>query len=129
MLAFQLRDTEFNAVAVSVALWLLVILPATAANVVEVAPAGTITEFAETGNNVLLLDNNTSIPPVGAAEFRLTAQVVVPPELKLLGLQANFITGSTCPMAVLAQKQASIPNRTLLPMRRLLIIILSEVLN
>jgi hypothetical protein len=68
---------------------LLEMLPAAAVNVAEVAPAGTVTDVPDTGNSVLLLDSNISIPPVGAAILNVTVHVVVPPELKLAGVQAS----------------------------------------
>jgi len=64
-------------------------LPAVAVNVVEVVPAGTITELDPGGSRVLLLDSKISVPAAGAAPFNVTVHVVDAPELKLFGLQAN----------------------------------------
>jgi len=52
--------------AVRVAVWLVAIAPAVAVNVVEVDPAGTVTEAA-TGITVALLARSTAVPPLGAA--------------------------------------------------------------
>jgi hypothetical protein len=41
-------------------------LPAVAVKLAEVEPAGTVTE-AGTGNAVVLLDKDTTLPPLGAA--------------------------------------------------------------
>ena len=60
-----------------------------AVNVVEIAPAGTVTEVADTSSSALLLDSDTNIPASGAALLRVTVHVVADPELKLLGLQAS----------------------------------------
>jgi hypothetical protein len=65
------------------------IVPAVAVNVVEVAPAGTVTEPAWTGSSALLLAGETSVPPLGAALLSVTVHVVAAPELKLFGLQAS----------------------------------------
>ena len=53
-------------VAVMVAVWLVVMVPRLAVKVVEVPPAGTVTE-AGTVSAVLLLESATALPPVGAA--------------------------------------------------------------
>ena len=76
---------------------MVAIVPAVAVNVVEVAPAGTVTEAAGTGSSVLLLDSDTTVPPLGTALLSVTVQVVAAPELKLLGLQASedSATGAT----------------------------------
>jgi len=76
---------------------LVAIVPAVAVNVVEVAPADTVTEAARTVSSVLLLDRSTTVPPLGAALLSVTVQVVAAPELKLLGLQASedSATGAT----------------------------------
>lgn len=66
--------------------------PAVAVKVVEVVPAGTVTEV-DTGNRVLLLDSKTSMPPAGAAVLTVTVQVVAVPEVTLVGLQVSFETG------------------------------------
>ncbi len=60
-----------------------------AVKLVEVDPAGTVTEAAGTGNNVSLLDMDTTVPPVGAVLLNPTVQVVAAPEAKLVGLHAS----------------------------------------
>jgi hypothetical protein len=60
-----------------------------AVNVVEVVPAGTMTELEPSRSSVLLLDSKTSVPPAGAAPLNVTVHVVEAPEFKLFGLQAN----------------------------------------
>jgi hypothetical protein len=65
------------------------IVPAVAVKVVDTDPAGTVTEFAGTGSNELLLDKETALPPAGAGALRLTVQTVAAPEFKLVGLQAS----------------------------------------
>lgn len=56
---------------------------------VEVAAEGTVTDVAVTGNKVLLLANETTVPPVGAALLNLTVHVVAAPEFKVVGLQVS----------------------------------------
>ena len=80
-----------------------------AVNVVEVVPAGIVTELDPSGRSVLLLDSRTSIPPVGAAAFKVTAHVVDAPELKLLGLQTSWETEIICPRATPENKKLVIP--------------------
>jgi hypothetical protein len=63
-----------------------------AVNVVEVVPAGTMTELDPSSSSVLLLDSKTSVPPDGAAPFNVTVHVVEAPEFKLLGLQTSWET-------------------------------------
>lgn len=65
------------------------IVPAVAVNVVEVAAEGTVTDVAVTGNKVLLLANETTVPLVGAALLNLTVHVVAASEFKVVGLQAS----------------------------------------
>jgi hypothetical protein len=103
-LAVHVNKTEFRAVAVSVAVSLLEMLPAVAVNVVEVAPAGTVTEAADTGSHILLLESETFLPPAGAGPLKVTVQVVVDPEVKLLGLQPSWETEITCPKPAPADK-------------------------
>ena len=55
----------------------------------EVVFAGTITEGAGTGNMLLLLAKFTAVPPLGAAWFSVTLQVVSDPEFTLVGLQTS----------------------------------------
>jgi hypothetical protein len=82
-------------VAVTVALWLLVIvLDAVAMNFAVVVPAATVTE-AGTVSEVLLLDSATLDPPVGAAEFRVTVQLEEAPGIRLPGLHVIDEKGET----------------------------------
>ena len=67
---------------------MLVIVPAVALNVVEVEAAGTVTE-AGAVSRVLLSDSETTVPPVGAAELKVTVQVLATPEINVVGVQDN----------------------------------------
>jgi hypothetical protein len=80
-------------------------VPAVAVNVVEVVPAGTMTELDPRGRSVLLLDSKTSVPPVGAAPLNVTVQVVDAPGFKLLGLQSSWETEIVCPKATAENKK------------------------
>jgi len=80
-------------VAVMVALWLLLIVPAVAVNVLVVDPAATVTE-AGTVNSALLLDSVTDAPPAGAAEESVTVQVEVPPLAKLVVVQPKELSNT-----------------------------------
>jgi hypothetical protein len=75
-------------VAVIVTGWLAVTEPAVARKVVLVEPAGTVAE-AGTVRAALLLLNDTTCPPVGAALVWLTVQVLNAPELTVEGEQAS----------------------------------------
>jgi hypothetical protein len=79
-------------VAISVAFSFVDTFPAVAVNVVEVAPAGIMTELDPVESSVLLVDSNTSMPPAGAAPFNVTVHVEDVWEFKLFGLQANWET-------------------------------------
>jgi hypothetical protein len=114
-LAVHVNKTEFIAVAVSVAVSLLEILPAVAVNVVEVAPAATVTEPAETGSHILLLESETCVPPAGAGPLKVTVQVVVDPEVKLFGEQTSWETETICPKAVSGGKMTPIAAIRTLP--------------
>jgi hypothetical protein len=63
-------------------------VPAVAVKEAVVAPAGTVTE-ATTGSRALLLESGTLVPPEGAVEASVTVQVVAPPEVRAVGLQAS----------------------------------------
>src|ERR1017187_9473365 len=78
-------------VAVMVADWVVVRVPAVAVKVAEMAPAATMTE-AGTVSKELLSERAATLPPVGAAWFRVTEQVVAVPELTLVGLQVSAVT-------------------------------------
>lgn len=74
----------------TVAVWLLVIVPAVAVKVAVVAPEATVTE-AGTLTAALLLESDTTAPPVGAACVIVTVQVDVLPELTVAGLQPTLL--------------------------------------
>ena len=59
--------------------------------VADVLLAATVTE-AGMVSAALLPDSATLVPPVGAAWFRVTVQVVEAPEFTLVGLQASAVT-------------------------------------
>lgn len=65
-------------VAVTVAAWVDLGMPAVAAKVAEMAPAATVTE-AGTVSKALLSPRATMLPPVGAGWLRVTVQVVEAP--------------------------------------------------
>jgi hypothetical protein len=109
-------------VAISVAFSFVDTFPAVAVNVVEVAPAGIMTELDPVESSVLLVDSNTSMPPAGAAPFNVTVHVEDVWEFKLFGLQANWETeiipmgagrglrgGTACPKATPESNNTSIP--------------------
>jgi hypothetical protein len=106
-------------VAVNVPFWFVGTLPTVAVKVVEVVPAGTITELDPSTSRVLLLDSKTSVPPTGAAAFNVTVHVAEAPEFKLFGLQANWETETICPKATLEEKKTIIPMiTTLIPVMK-----------
>jgi hypothetical protein len=76
------------AVAVTVAVLLLGIVPAETRKPAVLLPAGTVTE-AGVDNSALLSARVTTIPPVGAAVFRVTVQVPTPPDWRVVGLQVS----------------------------------------
>ena len=63
------------------------------ANVPLVAPAATVT-LAGTVADVLLLDNVTNAPPVGAAPFSVTVPVAPTPPTTLVGLTDTAVSAS-----------------------------------
>jgi hypothetical protein len=65
----------------------------------EVAPDGTVTEAPGTGSKLLLLDNNTAVPPVGDAPVSVTVQVVPFPVPRLVGVHDNELKVGTPPPA------------------------------
>jgi len=77
--------------AVTVAVPLVDTVPAAAAKVAVVAPAGTVMEPG-TVREALLLESGTVKPPVNAALLRVTVQVLVSPEERLAGVQARLET-------------------------------------
>ncbi|MFZ1147688.1 MAG: hypothetical protein WB359_23775, partial [Bryobacteraceae bacterium] len=78
-------------VAVTTAVWLVVMAPAVAVKLAEVEPEATLTE-AGTVNAVTLLESVTVMPPVPAACDSVTEHADVPPELRLAGLHDTRLT-------------------------------------
>ena len=75
-----------------------------ALNVVEVDPAGTVTDAGTVAAAVLLLESVTSTPPAGAAEVSVTVPVDVAPPTTAVGLIATAeraAAGFTVNVAVL----------------------------
>src|ERR1035438_8876393 len=79
--------------AVSVALTVVVVVPAVAVNVAKVCPAVTNT-LAGTVNFALLLDSETVVPPVGAVPLMVTVQLAVPGPVTVAGVQLRLTTCS-----------------------------------
>jgi len=77
--------------AVTLAVWSLVMVPAAAVKLAEVAPVGTMTDEG-TLRAPTLLDRDTAAPPAAAAFDRLTVQVEEPPDARLPGAQLNALT-------------------------------------
>ena len=71
-------------------------VPATALNVADVAPAATLTE-AGVVSNELLTETATLTPPAGAGSRMVTVQVLVVPDVRLVGLHCTdaTVTGAT----------------------------------
>jgi hypothetical protein len=88
-------------VAVTVAVWSLVTVPAVAMKFAEALPDATVTD-AGTESAPTLLDNTTEDPPAGAATSSVTLHVELPPDPKEAGVQLNaFKTGCTGMEAVI----------------------------
>jgi len=79
------------AVAVSVAVELVEIVPAVAVNVPVVAEAGMVIE-AGAVSRALLLVMETVRPPVAAAALAVTMHALVAPEVKDVGVQISEVT-------------------------------------
>jgi len=75
-------------VAVTVAMLLLGIVPAETGKLAVLLPAATVTE-AGVDNTALLSERITTIPPAGAALFRVTVQMLTPPDWSVAGLQVK----------------------------------------
>jgi hypothetical protein len=69
-------------------------------NVAVADPADIVSEPTVTGSRALLLDSNTVVPPPDAGALRVTVQVVVIPDVTLLGLQVSCETEWGCPCAM-----------------------------
>jgi hypothetical protein len=78
-------------VAVTVAVWLLAIVPAVAVKVAAVLPDPTVTA-AGTVNAVMLQDKETTAPPTGAGASNETVHVSDPPVLNDTGTQLSALT-------------------------------------
>jgi hypothetical protein len=76
-------------------------IPAVAATVAEVIPAGTMTELNPDSSSGLLLDSKTYVPLAGAAPLRVTVYVVDSSEFTLFALHANWDTDMTCPKVMI----------------------------
>jgi hypothetical protein len=87
----------FPKLAVNVADCVVLMVPTIAVKLTLVACAGTVM-FAGTVIAELLLDNATSVPPAGAAEFRATVQESEPDaEKELLAQVSALRTGTLLP--------------------------------
>ncbi|MCL4794289.1 MAG: hypothetical protein KJZ84_06995, partial [Bryobacteraceae bacterium] len=75
--------------AVTAAVELLVKVPAVAVKLAEVAPDGTVTAVGVVSELLLLL-NETAVPPLGAAALMVTVHVLLPFEFSDVGLQVRF---------------------------------------
>jgi len=65
-------------------------MPAVAVNVAVVAPVNTVTEGASLSSELLSLSVTAVL--AGAASFKVTVQVLLPLELRLVGVQAREVT-------------------------------------
>ena len=65
------------------------------ANVAEVAPAGTVTEEDTVAADVFVLDRDTTSPPEGADEERVTVPVAWVPAAIELGATVRFVNEGT----------------------------------
>jgi hypothetical protein len=74
--------------AVTVAELLLGTVPAEAGKLAVLLPAATVTEVGVV-KSVLLSERATTAPPVGAALFSVTVQLLTPPDVSVAGLQVN----------------------------------------
>jgi hypothetical protein len=95
---------------VIVAVWVLVSVPTVAVKLAVVEPGGTVTE-AGMVKAELLIARATLVPPAGAAWFIVMAQLVVPPELTLVGLQPRPVTimGATKVKVVVCELPFKLP--------------------
>jgi len=75
-------------VAVTTAVWLLVTVPAVAVKLAVLDPLATVT-VPGTVSVATLLDSATVTPPDPARLERVTVHADVPPELRLVGVQAS----------------------------------------
>jgi hypothetical protein len=104
--ALTLRDAV--RLAPNVAVMVMDVLVATAevvtVKVVEVLPAGTVTEAGTLPAPVLLLDKAMASPPVGAAPLRVTVPVDELPQITVVGFRVSemrlTVAGVTLKVAV-----------------------------
>jgi hypothetical protein len=82
-------EVLFN-LAVTVALWLLRIVPAVATNVTAVVAADTVIDSG-TISKRLLLEIATAAPPIGAGPLNVTVQIAMPNVGRLVGRQVREI--------------------------------------
>ena len=75
-------------VAVTTAVWSEPMVPAVALNVAVVEPAATVTDPA-TVSRILLLESETTVPPLGAVFVSVTVHELVAPVLSVVGTQAR----------------------------------------
>ena len=80
--------------AVSVTLSVVVVAAAEAVNVAELCPP-IATTLGGAVTLALLLDSETTVPPVGAAPLRITVQLVVPGPVSVAGAQLRELTVRT----------------------------------
>lgn len=67
---------------------------AAAEKVADDAPEATVTDAGTERTAVLLLVNPTAVPPEGDAWFNVTVHVEVPPELRVVGVQATLVSST-----------------------------------
>jgi hypothetical protein len=80
-------------VAVAVADWFVVIVPAVAVKVAVVAPAATVIEVGR-DKRALLLDSAILAPPVGAGEDNVTVQVDATLLARLVSVQPSDVSAN-----------------------------------
>jgi hypothetical protein len=83
-------------VAVIIAVAFVKIVPAVAAKLAVVEPAGTVTE-AGSDSSELLLDRPTEAPPLGAGLETFTVQALDCPVLRVAGAHARLVTVGRVP--------------------------------
>ncbi len=81
-------------VAVTLAVWGVVMVAAVAEKVAVAAPAGTVTEVGTESVAELLLARVTAVPPEGAAWFSVAVQVETAPEARVVGEQLSPLSST-----------------------------------